>query len=327
MRVLVTGGAGFVGRHLVRRLLERSDEVLCVDPIAHRTGGIHPNAKWPLFSPSDYDRFHFIQADCRDWFKQNPNEKFDQVYHLAALVGGREVIEHDPLAVAEDLSIDAMFWRWAKDAQPGWIGCFSSSAAYPVRLQTPNNYRLLKEGDIDFGRDIGLPDLTYGWAKLTCEYLARIAYEKHGLKSAVFRPFSGYGEDQDKAYPFPSIVKRVLDNRLERTLQVWGSGMQMRDFVHIEDCIDLILLASDQISDATAINISTGKLTSFIELTNIIASEIGISLEIRGMSDKPEGVFARGGDITLQRQIGFVPQISLPEGIARAIKFFESRFT
>ena len=76
-----------------------------------------------------------------------------------------------------------------------------------------NNYRLLKEQDVNFSKDISVPDLTYGWAKLTSEYLAKIAYEKHGLKSICYRPFSGYGEDQDLNYPFPSICKRILLNK------------------------------------------------------------------------------------------------------------------
>ena len=66
---------------------------------------------------------------------------------------------------------------------------------------------------IDFDDDIGMPDMSYGWAKLTCEYLARLAYERHGLKSVSYRPFSGYGEDQDDTYPFPSICKRAIANK------------------------------------------------------------------------------------------------------------------
>jgi len=310
-----------VGRHLVRRLLERGDEVLCVDEVAPRTGGRHPDAGWPLFEPRDYKSFSFVHADCRDWFAAHPREAFDEVHHLAALVGGREMIEHDPLAVAQDLAIDAMFWRWAKEARPPWIGSYSSSAAYPVRLQAKEGYRLLKEEDIDFAADIGRPDLTYGWAKLTCEYLSRIAHERHGLKSCNFRPFSGYGEDQDLVYPFPSIVKRVVDNRREKTLQVWGSGRQMRDFVHVDDCIDLIFLAR-QIEDASAINISTGKLTSFITLMELVAKQLNLDIAVTGMSGKPEGVFARGGDTARQKALGFAPGIALDAGIARAIKHF-----
>ena len=68
---------------------------------------------------------------------------------------------------------------------------------------------LLTEDMISFDLELGMPDMSYGWAKLTCEYLARLAYEKHGLKSVCYRPFSGYGEDQDDTYPFPSICKRA----------------------------------------------------------------------------------------------------------------------
>ena len=67
---------------------------------------------------------------------------------------------------------------------------FSSSACYPVELQSHKRNRLLKEEDISFNKNIGMPDMTYGWAKLTCEYLGQIAYEKYGIKSVCYRPFS-----------------------------------------------------------------------------------------------------------------------------------------
>jgi nucleoside-diphosphate-sugar epimerase len=123
---------------------------------------------------------HFYQEDCRDYFRRRREAEFDYALHLAAMVGGRTMIENDPLAVAEDLSIDAAYWQWAKTARPGKTVCFSSSAAYPIRFQQQSGYRLLTEDMIDFVRDLGVPDFSYGWAKLTCEYLARVAYERHG---------------------------------------------------------------------------------------------------------------------------------------------------
>ena len=149
--------------------------------------------------------------------------------------------------------------------------CFSSSAAYPIKYQREGNYVLLREDMIGFDEDIGMPDMSYGWAKLTCEYLARLAYEKHGLKSICYRPFSGYGEDQDDAYPFPSICKRALANKGAKVLKVWGSGTQMRDFIHIDDCVAGVVATMDKIDNGDAVNLSTGIYTSFIEFARMAA--------------------------------------------------------
>jgi len=232
------------------------------------------------------------------------------------------MIENNPLAVADDLSIDAAYWQWAKIAKPAKTLCFSSSAAYPISLQREDHYVLLKEDMISFEGDIGMPDMTYGWAKLTCEYLAQLAYQKHGLRSVSYRPFSGYGEDQDDAYPFPSICKRAIAHRGARELTVWGTGTQMRDFIHIEDCVDGILLTMDKIDDGSAVNLSTGILTSFIEFAQLAADTLGYRPEVRGLSDKPAGVHARGGDTQKQRQLGFQYTIDFKSGIARALKYY-----
>ena len=211
-KILITGGAGFVGRHFVKRFLDAGDEVHCVDNIAQYTGGINPESTWPLFDPRDYNNFNFYNTDCRKFFNEYRNTYFDYSFHLAAIVGGRLMIENNPLAVADDLSIDACYWQWAQSARPGKTICFSSSAAYPINKQKKDSYVLLKEDMIDFNSSLGQPDMSYGWSKLTHEYLAKLAYEKHGLKSVVYRPFSGYGEDQDDSYPFPSICKRAIEN-------------------------------------------------------------------------------------------------------------------
>lgn len=326
-KILVTGGAGFVGRHLCKALLEAGHIVICVDNIVPLTGGIDPrkNHGWPLYNPLDFKNFSFIFEDCRDYFRRVNDLDFDIVYHLAAMVGGREMIEHNPLAVAEDLAIDASFWQWAKRVQPQKSVCFSSSAAYPVKYQRKECYRLLSEDMINFGDDIGHPDLSYGWAKLTHEYLGKLAYERHGIKSVTYRPFSGYGEDQDSAYPFPSICKRALDMKGSAELTVWGTGDQMRDFIHIDDCIRGIFLTTDQVDDGSPINLSTGILTSFKEFASKAAEFAGYSPLISGTSSKPEGVFARGGDTTLQNKLGFSSSISFEEGIRRGMAYQETQ--
>jgi GDP-L-fucose synthase len=320
-RVLITGGAGFVGRRFCKRFLDASNEVVCVDPIVPDTGGLDPDKGWPLFAPRDYRDFTFVRQDCREWFREHAGDEFDYALHLAAMVGGRAMIENRPLAVADDLSIDAEFWQWAEKAQPTKTLCFSSSAAYPIKFQERSGYQLLEEDMIAFERDIGMPDMSYGWAKLTCEYLARLAYQKHGLKSVCYRPFSGYGEDQDDTYPFPSIIKRALANRGSERLTVWGSGEQMRDFIHIEDCVDGVLATMDKIDNADAVNLSTGIYTSFKEFARMAAEAIGYHPEVVGLSDQPTGVFARGGDTKKQQALGFSATTSFAEGIERALDY------
>jgi nucleoside-diphosphate-sugar epimerase len=328
MNVLIFGGAGFVGRHYVEYFLSNGSNVHVVDNIAPLSGGIHPK-NWPIFKPVNFKKkFTFLKQDCRVFFNSLLKKKYDLVINLAAIVGGREVIEYNPLAVAEDLEIDTAFWRWAvrNKKKIKHIITYSSSAAYPVNLQKKNNYRLLKESDIDFSKDfIGKPDLSYGWAKLNNEYLASIAYEKHNIKNTIFRPFSGYGSDQDLNYPFPSIVKRAVNHNLKDDFIVWGTGLQMRDFVHIKDVVRGSLLISKKIKNGKGVNLSSGKLLSFINLAKTILTIIGKkNVNVVGNSNKPEGVFARGGSRNLQIKYGFKPRIDINEGIKMAVKYFNS---
>ncbi len=321
-KILITGGAGFVGRRFCRHFLDQGDEVHCVDSILRYTGGVHPEEGWWLFEPRDFKNFHFYKEDCRDYFKRIRDTDFDYVFHLAAMVGGREMIDNNPLAVAEDLSIDSEYWQWAKNTKPAKTICFSSSAAYPIKLQRREHHVMLTEDMIDFTSDVGVPDMSYGWAKLTHEFLARLAYQKHGIRSVAYRPFGGYGEDQDANYPFPSICKRAMEHRGQPRLTVWGSGDQLRDFIHIDDCVRGVVTTMDKIEDGSAINLSTGILTSFKQFARMAAELLGYKPEIFGASDKPEGVFARGGDTAKQKSLGFEATIPFAQGIRQALESY-----
>jgi nucleoside-diphosphate-sugar epimerase len=322
-KVLITGGAGFVGRHFSRVLLERNFEVHVVDSLYPGSGAISPYSNWPLFNPLDFSGFYFHDMDCRSFFTQNPSKSFDLVIHLAAVVGGRLVIEKNPLAVADDLSIDAQFWKWALESRPGHIIHFSSSAAYPIKYQTRINQTELSEDLISFDNEIGMPDLTYGWAKLTSEYLSRVAGQLHDLKVATYRPFSGYGEDQDLNYPFPALCKRALQIS-GNEFQIWGSGEQLRDFVYIDDLIIGVLDTYQGLNWSTPMNISSGIGTSFVQLAKFILGAIGRdSIPVTVEMDKPEGVFARVGSRDLQEKHGLILPTSLEQGILKTLNFME----
>jgi nucleoside-diphosphate-sugar epimerase len=240
---------------------------------------------------------------------------FSDIYHFAAIVGGRAKIDGDPMMVALDLSIDAEFFYYITRHKPKRVLYPSSSAAYPVDLQTESGAIALKESDIDFKR-MGQPDMTYGWTKLTGEYLASIAAAYYGVHITCIRPFSGYGEDQDLTYPIPSLARRAALK--ENPFEVWGSGKQGRDFVHIDDVLDCIEVAMNHISDGTAINIGMGKLTTFLEIIDLMTSFAGYSPQIKPLLDKPVGVHSRYCDMSwVEENLHWKAKISTAEGMRR----------
>jgi GDP-L-fucose synthase len=308
MRVLVTGGAGFVGRHFCNALTARGDSVTCVDSLVSESAQ-HPET-W-----AD-SNIVFVKDDCRNFFT-NDSSQWDLVIHLAAVVGGRANMEKFPIAVAEDLAIDASFFVWiTKNKESvGHVIYFSSSAAYPIEFQKNNEQkRSLREPMIDF-ETLGMPDLTYGWAKLTGEYLARVTAEKYGVKIACYRPFSGYGEDQDEVYPFIGILKRVLNK--ENPVQIWSDSV--RDFVHIDDIVKGVLETYPKITDGRGINLGSGNATSFSELVATMCRLSGHDATIQVLDDQPKGVFWRVADPTVAKALGFNPTTTLEEGILKAI--------
>ena len=285
MKILITGDQGFVGRNF-HRLIGHEHEIVGVDL---KTNG-----------------------DCRDFYKQS-SERFDLVIHLAAIVGGRMTIEGNPLSVADDLSIDAETFQWAIRTKQPRLVYFSSSAAYPVEYQQKWDHFKLAEYHINLDR-IKNPDLTYGWAKLTGEYLAKFA-NAYGVKTFVFRPFSGYGNDQDLEYPFPSFIRRALDK--DDPFSIWGDGTQVRDFIHIDDIVNAVMMAVEQ--DYTdPLNLGTGQPTSFNDLAEMVMRISGHKVPVQHLPTKPVGVHYRVANVKNMRQV-YTPKIALDEGIYRAL--------
>ncbi|MEM1002392.1 MAG: NAD-dependent epimerase/dehydratase family protein, partial [Bacteroidota bacterium] len=282
------------------------------------------------------ERIIFLHTDFRnilndlnvgqDFFNEKYQldiQKFSDVYHFAAIVGGRAMIDGDPIQVALDLSIDAEFFFWVSRHKPNRVLYPSSSAAYPVDLQTESNTIQLKESDIDFTR-MGQPDMTYGWTKLTGEFLAQITAKHYGVSITCIRPFSGYGEDQDYSYPTPAIARRAVFK--EEPFEVWGSGHQGRDFVHIDDVLDCIEVAMNKIHDGTAINIGQGILTSFRDLISIFTSFADYNPEIKPLLDKPVGVHSRYCDMTwVKENLGWEPKISIEEVMKRVYEAVKAK--
>ena len=312
MRALVTGAAGFVGRHMSVELSRRGFYVDAVD-IQYSD------------APDDLGpgRINFYWQDAIEFTKALVADitSYDLIVHCAYNVGGRAAIDGKNMHFARNLRLDAEMFRWAVFEQPqARFLYFSSSAAYPVCLQSKefqslgNPYRLT-ETDIDLTHPLN-PDANYGWAKLTGERLAEDA-RKNGLAVSVVRPFSGYGEDQSLDYPFPSIVARASAG----DLSVWGPPGQTRDWIHISDIIAGSLAVVESATE-DPVNLCTGRGVEMGDLAMLIAETAGVATEgWRPIYDesKPTGVYHRVGDPTRFNQY-YTPKVTLEEGIERALR-------
>lgn len=299
MKALVTGHSGFIGRHMARHLMDLGYQVTGIDINDDSFLGLTLMA---------------IQQDVRTLFREN-KKHYDLVVHCAAVVGGRAKIDGSPLEVAVDLAIDAEMFQWALRTEPDTIVYFSSSAAYPNWLQG-DGAAPLREEVVNFSDDkVGIPDQTYGWSKLTGELLAQRYTERAG-KVHVFRPFSGYGTDQDTDYPFPAFIERA--KRRDNPFEVWGDGEQVRDFIHVDDIVNAVMatVGTDIIGP---VNLCTGIGTSFNELAYMVTRAAGYNAQIVHRNNALVGVRHRVGDPTLMRTF-YTPKISLDEGIERALK-------
>lgn len=289
MRALVTGHEGFIGRHLTKALA-LSD--------AYTKG-------------FGYDVRARLGHDIRECLPRR-GDRYDVVFHCAAMVDGREAIEGKAAVLgAYNLQLDGALFEWALRTRPGRVVYFSSSAAYPVSLQHPRGNAMS-----DYWNAVphAQPDGTYGWVKITGE---RIAHEvrKAGIPVTIVRPFSGYGEDQDECYPFPAMIARA--KRGDDPFEVWGDGKQVRDFVHVDDIVGAVLALAEAGVDGP-VNIGTGIGTSMDDLARLAMRAAGYEAPIKHLTDKPVGVQYRVADTTLLNRY-YTPKVTLAEGVRRAL--------
>jgi nucleoside-diphosphate-sugar epimerase len=321
---LVTGIYGFVGRHMARELAGRGYAVWGFDTNrsaanvadVRRIGMPHFPHIWP------------------------PGQVFDLVVHCAYRVGGRAAIDGVPMNLAHNLAADAALFDWAVRTKQRRVLYFSSSAAYPVRLQTQGHQDDVRRSsgpylDLDFPArvatgmclredminlsDVEQPDASYGWAKLSGEWMARAAAER-GLPVHVVRPFSGYGGDQGEEYPFPALLRRVLASKGE-PIEVWGSADQVRDWIHIDDVVNGALAVVDA-DERRPVNLCTGEpvnVGSLVERMWEIARPDASFPDVRVLAEKPMGVFYRVGDPARMHE-HYEARVPLEWGIREAVE-------
>jgi len=313
-RVLVTGAGGFIGHHLVSYLKQRGYWVRGAD------------LKRPEFAPSEADEFELL--DLRRWADcLQATRGVDQVYALAADMGGMGFISSNHSQILHNNilinthSIEAARLNGVKRY------LYSSSACiYPEYKQTETEVTPLKEEDAYPAQ----PQDAYGWEKLITERLCHHYHEEHGIETRVVRfhnifgPLGTWDGGREKA-PAAMCRKIALAKASgDFTIEVWGDGEQTRSFCYIDDCVEGIhrLMGSDH---CQPLNLGQDRLVTINELADIVANAAGIEIRRRHV-EGPQGVRGRNSDNTrLRAVLGWEPEISLEEGLARTYRWIEQQ--
>ncbi len=276
MKILVTGGAGFIGSHIVEYLVQRGDSVTVVDNL--NTGKIE-NLK------SVFKKINFAQIDIRD-FKvlKNLMENIDGIFHQAAMASVQ-----DSFRIPEkfhDVNVNGTenIFKIAKE--------FGIKVVYASSSSVYGDTSILPTTESDEKRPIN----PYAKTKLEKDKLAE-QYAKNGLKVIGLRYFNVFGPRQSKEYA--GVIKLFLE-RIQQGLPplVNGDGLQIRDFVYVDDVVNANILSMESDIDFEFFNIGTGTTISILDLANIIIKFSGLKIKPIHRPALPGDVRATQADIT-----------------------------
>lgn len=287
MIALVTGCAGFIGRHFVRELRSRGWDVVGVD--------VRPIDLAKYRAPDDPSgNFSWMMDDFLEVpFVNFQPQKFDLVIHAASQAPHRLAIDSQPTTHIYNRMLDATMFNWAIRTGQKRVLYLSSCAAM-------DKY----------------PD-AYGLVKLSGESMAEQARDA-GLAVTVVRPFSGYGEDQGTDWPFGAFLAKAMAR--QDPFEIWGDGSQVRDWIHVDDVVKGALATVDAEDDGL-IALCTGVGTSMYNLARMICTEVGYKPDFKLRLDKPNGVLYRLGNPKEMKRY-HQPTIDIAEGVKRAVKAY-----
>lgn len=316
MKILVTGGAGFIGSHLAERLVAAGHEVITLDNLS--TGRISY-----MDSVIHHQSHTFVEGSAADRVLiQKLMKECDTVYHLAAMLGVKNTVEN-PLEVIEG-NIDGTRVILETAFQERKKVIFSSTS----EIYGKNNHLPFRE---DSDRVLGTPSIhrwCYATAKALDEHMC-FAYASKGLPVTVIRYFNTYGPRQNSSQ-YGGVVSRFIRAALNNErMEVYGDGTQIRCFTSVHDCVAGTMKALDAKADGLVFNLGREQPISIMELAVKIRNLAGSSSPIvlksyeeaygPGYEDMP----ARIPDITRARTIlGYDPKVSLDEGLAQTIEWF-----
>lgn len=321
--VLVTGGASFIGSHLVDKLVSLGATVRVADDLS---SGRLDNLK------DSISRVDFRKGDLRDReFAKRAIEGTQVVFHLAACHGGRGFIDTHPADCASNLVLDGIVFDEAWRAKVDKV-CFASSACvYPVQRQVKpvagNTVYLKEEWANPFKEGCASSDGEYGWAKLMGEMTLQAYWKQYGLKSVSCRLFTVYGERENESHAVIALIAKAFIEM--NPYEIWGDGQQDRNFTYVSDIVDGMILAAGKVDDASPVNIGTAEHVKIIDAANMMFAQTGFTpKKINFDTTKPVGVYSRAADLTNTRAVlKWEPGMKFEEGLRRTIKWYYETHT
>ncbi len=325
--VLVTGGASFIGSHLVDKLLKLGATVRVADNLS--SGRIENLAHLLKANKGKKhivgDGIELFIGDLKDkCFTEKVMEGVTTVFHLAASHGGRGYVSTHPVECCTNMILDQLVFETAHRMGVERI-CFASSACvYPTFLQEKPGY-FLKEEDADtYTPGKAFPDLEYGWAKLMGEMALKAYHREYGMKTASVRIFTAYGPRENETHSLIALIAKAfieMDPYI-----VWGTGEQDRNYTYVEDVVEALILAAEKIEDGTPVNAGLPQHIKIKDVCEKIFEYTGFRpKKIVFDPSKPQGVLSRAADITRAKKLlNWQPKVSFDEGLKRTIDWYFS---
>jgi nucleoside-diphosphate-sugar epimerase len=311
--VLVTGGASFIGSHLVDVLAERGAQIRVVDDL---TSGTLENIQGHL----DAKRIEFVQGDLREpGVTRQAVKDIHVVFHLAADHGGRGYVELHQAGPASNLFLDGVIAWEACKAGVEKVVFASSGCVYPGLLQSdPSQILYLTEDLVKPPYDA---DNMYGWAKLMGELTLKAYHKEYGLKAASCRYFTVYGPRGVENHAVIAMIAKAFTQ--QNPFEVWGDGTQIRNWTYIDDIVRGTVLAAEKIDDGTAVNLGTMERVQVLEAVKLVMEYTGHQADIKLRPDMPTGPLNRVADNHLAKELlGWEPQVPFREGLKRTVDWY-----